>query len=455
MKLNFDELVKKETINLYGKGLDDGDLDVIIKILRDKDAAVKVLKLSVNNITLEDGKFTDALSNNNTLKELRLHNNAIGTEGTKCLATALTNNKTLKVLDLYNNSIGREGAKCLAAALVKNNTLRELDLNDNNIGAEGVKFLAAALKVNATLEEIWLGTNNIGDKGAKHFPRALMINKTLQRIDLDVNSISDEGAKSIAVALLLNQGIRIINMGNNKIGNQGADKLVEALEYNNTIETLWLGGNQMKNSMREKIDAIVKDTDRERKELTSQQLREIIAMKDEGLIAKVFAMKDASLQASEEEKKRLEREIFSKDREIASLKAAVRGPLKQLKKLELIVNAVDMTSDEGEPNSKRPRTEINAPKSMHAIMHEQNQKLVQVKQEKIAAETNLKNERGEKEAVERKMELELECKICFELKDETCALVPCGHIMCSGCAGGYTACPTCSRNVESRCRLYK
>ena len=117
MKLNFDKLVKQETINLRYKSLYD-EFEVIIKILRDKNAVIKKLNLYYNDITLADGKFTHALANNNTLE----------------------------VLHLYDNSIGVEGTKCLAAALVKNNTLRELDLTSNNIGEAGAKYLAEALK---------------------------------------------------------------------------------------------------------------------------------------------------------------------------------------------------------------------------------------------------------------------------------------------------------------------
>ena len=123
---------------------------------------------------------------------------------------------------------------------------------------------------------------------------------------------------------------------------------------------------------------------------------------------------------------------------------------------------MDLTTDDSElnnnnnNNNKHPRTDNFSKKSLASILlDDKSQKLVQVKQEKIAMETSLKNVRGEKEAIERKMELALECKICFELKDETCALVPCGHIMCSECIGSYTTCPTCSQNVESHLRLYK
>ena len=65
---------------------------------------------------------------------------------------------------------------------------------------------------------------------------------------------------------------------------------------------------------------------------------------------------------------------------------------------------MDLTSDDdNEPASKRPRTE-DTPKNALAIQHEQNQqysrRLVQVKQEKSDAETNLENVRVEKQAVE-------------------------------------------------------
>ena len=81
MKFTFDELVKQEVINLDQKKLDDDDFEAIKNVLQaSKHAAVKELRLSgTNNITLADGKFTNA------------HN--IGVEGTKYLAAALAKNK--------------------------------------------------------------------------------------------------------------------------------------------------------------------------------------------------------------------------------------------------------------------------------------------------------------------------------------------------------------------------
>ena len=345
MKLNFDELVKQEIIDLSGKSLDDEDLEVIIKVLHDKNSAVKKLYLIGNGITLADGKFTDALANNNTVEEIHLINNKIGAEGAKCLAEALAKNNTLKVLYLYNNAIG----------------------------VEGTRYLVDALKVNTALEMIYLSNNNIGE-GVKYLARALMANSSLQYIDLEQNNISDEGAKSLATALLLNQGIRRMDMDNNKIGNEGAEKLAEALECNNTIETLWLGGDRISNSMMKKIDSIVNDTNRERKELTSQQWREIIAMKDEESADKVKAMV------------KQDRNIAKKDEEIAALKDFIDNS-------KSTVDTVDLTADDSElNNNKRPRTDDYPKKSLASILlDEKTQKLVQVKQEKNDVETTLED----------------------------------------------------------------
>ena len=123
MKLYFDELVKQEIIDLTGDltgmGLHDDDLDVIIKVLRDKDAVVKTLYLDGNNITLVDGKFTDALAKNNTLEVVNLNNNNIGVEGAKVLAEALKVNTTLERIYLDGNNIGDGGAKYLARVLME------------------------------------------------------------------------------------------------------------------------------------------------------------------------------------------------------------------------------------------------------------------------------------------------------------------------------------------------
>ena len=78
-------------------------------------------------------------------------------------------------------------------------------------------------------------------------------------------------------------------------------------------------------------------------------------------------------------------DLESKDKEIAILKES----LKNSKSID-VVDLTDTTSYE------RPRTE-DTPKSALAIQHEQNQKMVKVKEEKIAAETALEDVREDLE----------------------------------------------------------
>lgn len=164
--MKFDRLVKQKQINLGDQGLRDGDLDVLVKVLQ-KSKVLEQLSLYGNQITLADGKFTNALANNHTLRKLYLYNNKIGPEGAKKLEAVLKINETLQVLYLSLNQIGNEGSKSIADALMSNSSLQALDFSHNNIGDEGAESLAASLLVNESLRRIWLEGNNISNEGAE------------------------------------------------------------------------------------------------------------------------------------------------------------------------------------------------------------------------------------------------------------------------------------------------
>jgi chromosome segregation ATPase len=98
--------------------------------------------------------------------------------------------------------------------------------------------------------------------------------------------------------------------------------------------------------------------------------------------------------------------IASKDDQIASLKEHIALVEKDnarlnddLRHAKPIVETIDLTTDEAERATKRSRTETDV-KSTLAIMYEQNQKVVQIKQEKMDTEIALESIRGEKNVVE-------------------------------------------------------
>ena len=257
---------------------------------------------------------------------------------------------------------------------------------NNNIGIDGARCIADALKENNTLKVLALGSNNIGDEGARFIADMLAVNKTLQEISLSNNSIGD--AQSIATSLVVNKGIRKIWLRNNEIGDDGAEKLADVLESNHDIKIFWIDGNNISNHTFGRIKAVLKDDKRgdiPRSPLDNLEM--FIEKKDKELESKdaVIAKKD--------------REIAKKEKRITSLEAALRL---QFQQIETIIDPIDLTTEEDtEPPNKRARLEEETPKSALALQHEQNQqysqRLVQVKQEKNAAEANLQDVREELE----------------------------------------------------------
>ena len=104
------------------------------------------------------------------------------------LATALKGNDTLTSLNLHDNDIGDEGAKALATAMKENENIKltSLNLRANNIGDEGARAIATAMKENEKIKltRLNLGLNAIGDEGAKALAMALLENDTLTFLDL-------------------------------------------------------------------------------------------------------------------------------------------------------------------------------------------------------------------------------------------------------------------------------
>jgi hypothetical protein len=72
----------------------------------------------------------------------------------------------------------------LSKALSKNNSLQELHLGSNNIGTKGAEEIAKALSKNTSLKSLYLGNNNIGDDGAEALSKMLYKNTSLQTLYL-------------------------------------------------------------------------------------------------------------------------------------------------------------------------------------------------------------------------------------------------------------------------------
>ena len=99
-------------------------------------------------------KFAAGLAANTSIEVLDLSGNEIGDYEAEKLAAALETNRTVKTLILSRNSIGFIAAKAFGKALRPggNDALRELRLNDNPVDSDGTTSLAEALATNSSLK---------------------------------------------------------------------------------------------------------------------------------------------------------------------------------------------------------------------------------------------------------------------------------------------------------------
>ena len=114
-------------------------------------------------------KFAAGLAANTSIEVLDLSGNEIGDYEAEKLAAALETNRTLKTLILFQNRIGKQGggsgAKAIGKALRSggNDALRELRLNNNCIDSDGTTSLAEALATNASLKVLRYETGDMFD----------------------------------------------------------------------------------------------------------------------------------------------------------------------------------------------------------------------------------------------------------------------------------------------------
>ncbi|CUE70436.1 leucine-rich repeat protein, putative [Bodo saltans] len=213
-------------------------------------------------------------------------NNNIGDAATEVLAEFLKTNQTVGELNLRNNSIGTKGGLALNRALVdgKNKTLIELGLEDNNISdavvhafldtvklgvtAIGVLHLErncvtaslvtqlyhslmlntqpAELKKLVTLFEkndprgvkfvMNSGEDHLDDTSIKVLLHSLRSNTNLTLIDVSNNELTDQGAFFLSEIMIGVPSLRKVIAQFNQIGEEGARMMLKAIPRSQYIE---------------------------------------------------------------------------------------------------------------------------------------------------------------------------------------------------------------------------
>ena len=169
--------------------------------------------------------------------------------------------------------------------------------------------------------------------------------------------------------------------------------MADAIELNGdcVVTKINLNGNKVSIGLLDMIESICKAKQSSKgKDLSSNDITQIQGKK----------------ARNKKRKLQINGTTASKDDQIASLKEHIALLEKDntrlnddLRHAKPIVDTIDLTTDEAERATKRSRTETDV-KSNLAIMCEQNQKIVQIKQENATTKMALESIRGEKNVVE-------------------------------------------------------
>lgn len=113
-----------------------------------------------------------------SLKEIRMHNNGLGPEGSKKFASSLEKGfensggkLALRVFVCGRNRLEFEGSRAISGVLKTMGTLEEIQMPQNGIRANGIQFLAEATEANPNLRILNFNDNTFLQTGAEQIAK--------------------------------------------------------------------------------------------------------------------------------------------------------------------------------------------------------------------------------------------------------------------------------------------
>ncbi|XP_041072789.1 ran GTPase-activating protein 1-like [Carcharodon carcharias] len=225
--------------------------------------AVMLAGAELTELDLSDNAFgpdgiqscKDLLRNKScfTLKELRLNNCGLGTEGGKILAKALKECHeessaqgqplALKVFVAGRNRLENDGAVVLAETFSLIGTLEEVQLPQNGITHQGIGALANAFTKNTNLRILNLNDNIFTETGAVCMAQALESLQKLEVVNFGDCLVRSTGACAIAKSLQNSLSkLKELNLSYGEIKKEAANEVVKALAFKENLQKVDLNG---------------------------------------------------------------------------------------------------------------------------------------------------------------------------------------------------------------------
>ncbi|CAA6653619.1 unnamed protein product [Spirodela intermedia] len=176
--------------------------------------------------------FAEILKVDRRIKAITLSECRIGAFEVGCLSSALRRNETLEELQVWGDTVGSKGAEELSQMIEVNSSLKQITLEDEN-SASTAPVIAAVLARNRAMSvHIWNREGkNMRSKVAEFIP---------ETCTLRIHKLKPSGSERVACALGWNTTVSTLNMAGVRLSTKWTKVFREILEQNRSLKSVIL-----------------------------------------------------------------------------------------------------------------------------------------------------------------------------------------------------------------------
>ncbi len=121
-------------------------------------------------------------------------------------------------MSISDNDFGPDGGECIGVALSQNETLKALKVSENELKSEGaIPIINSSTK----LESLSLAKNFLKSDVGKPLSKLLKHSKYIKVLNIEFNELMVQGIKSLSQGIIKNSSLESLNVKGNIIGDQG------------------------------------------------------------------------------------------------------------------------------------------------------------------------------------------------------------------------------------------
>lgn len=188
--------------------------------------------------------FSSMLQSHESLEDISLNNNRLGSDGIVAFCDGASQSKSLKSVHIgYNLIVSEKAAKSINTLMRKCRSLREMNLSGNHIDSRGAPHIGSSLEHSKVLT-MYLRDMGFNEKSIDDFlDHGNAETQDLQVMVLDDNPVGDEGLGIIAECLSI--GLTDLSLSNCSLTGASQATLLNLVSLSPNLKSLDLSNNAL------------------------------------------------------------------------------------------------------------------------------------------------------------------------------------------------------------------